>query len=68
MNLGSKMTVTELITQFPSSIAVFMKRKMLCVGCPASKFHTIEEAARIHGISLEHFLNDLEKAIGPKMS
>ena len=26
---------------------------MLCVGCPTEAFHTLEDVARIHGISLE---------------
>jgi hybrid cluster-associated redox disulfide protein len=63
MQLDSKMTVSELMTAYPSAIAVFIKRKMLCVGCPTETFHTIEDAARIHGITLEHLLKDLRKAI-----
>jgi len=63
MQLDSKMTVSELMTAYPTSVAVFIKRKMLCVGCPTETFHTIEDAARIHGITLGHLLKDLRKAI-----
>jgi len=63
MQLDSKMTVSELMTDYPTAIAVFIKRNMLCVGCPTETFHTIEDVARIHGITLEHLLKDLRKAI-----
>jgi hybrid cluster-associated redox disulfide protein len=61
------MTVSELIECHPSAITVFIKRKMLCVGCPAEKFHTVEEAASIYNIKLEHLLKDLREVIEPKV-
>jgi hybrid cluster-associated redox disulfide protein len=63
MQLDSKMTVSELMTVHPTAIEIFIKRRMLCVGCPTGTFHTIEDAARIHGIRLERLLKDLQKAI-----
>ena len=64
MKLNLKMTVSELITRHPSAMGVFMKRKMLCVGCPAETFHTLEGVARINGIALEQLLQDLREAAG----
>jgi hybrid cluster-associated redox disulfide protein len=63
MKLDSKMTVSELMTVHPSAIDVFIKRKMLCVGCPTETFHTLEDVAHINGISLEHLLEDLQEVI-----
>jgi len=63
MKLNSQMSVRELLTQHPSATAVLIKRKVLCVGCPAETFHTIEDIACIHGILLEHLLRDLRDAI-----
>ena len=63
MKLDSKMTVSELMTVHASAIDVFIKRKMLCVGCPTETFHTLEDVARINGIALEHLLEDLQDAI-----
>ena len=63
MNLDSKMTVGELMRVHPPAMQIFIKRKMLCVGCPTETFHTLEDVARINGIVLEHFLNDLREAI-----
>jgi hybrid cluster-associated redox disulfide protein len=63
MKLDSKMTVSELMAHHPSAIEVFIKRRMLCVGCPTETFHTIEDAACMNGILLKHLLKDLRDAI-----
>jgi hybrid cluster-associated redox disulfide protein len=63
MRLDSKITVNELMMTHPSVISVFIRRKMPCIGCPAEKFHTIEEAARMNGIFLKHLLKDLRDVI-----
>ncbi len=63
MKLDSKMTVNELLTEFPSVLDVFIKHKMPCIGCPADGFHTIEEAALMNGILLENLLKELSKVI-----
>jgi len=64
MNIDPKMTVSELMRFYPSAIDVFIKRKMLCVGCPTESFHTLEDVARIYGISLTQFLKEIRWAIG----
>jgi hybrid cluster-associated redox disulfide protein len=33
-----------LITQWPDTIAVFVRHKMLCVGCLVNPFHTVTDA------------------------
>jgi len=66
MQLDSNMTVSELMTVYPTTMEIFIRRKMLCVGCPAETFHTIEDVARIHGIRLERLLKDLQAAIEPQ--
>ena len=63
MQLDSKMTISELMRAYPPVIGVFMKRKMLCVGCPTETFHTLEDVARIHGIALDQLLKELQAAL-----
>lgn len=63
MELDLKMTVSELMTSHPSAIGVFIRHKMPCVGCPAEAFHTIDDAARMNGISLKYLLKDLRDVI-----
>jgi hybrid cluster-associated redox disulfide protein len=59
IKIDSKMNIQELLAHYPRATAAFIKRRMLCVGCPAQAFHTLEDVARIHGCTI----NDLCKAI-----
>lgn len=61
MQLDSKMTVNELMRLYPSAITVFIKRKMLCIGCPTERFHTLEDIAHFNGIALERLLKELRE-------
>jgi len=63
MILDSKMTVSELMRVHPSAMDVFIKRKMLCVGCPTESFHTLEDVAHLYGVALEQLLRELRGVI-----
>ena len=64
MNLSADMTVRELIARHPEAIQFFLRRNMLCVGCPTEEFHTLAEVARIHGEVTDHFIEELVRSIG----
>lgn len=57
------MTIKELLERHPTAINVFIERKMLCVGCPVQEYHTLEEAARIYGVTLSVLMGSLRHAI-----
>ena len=63
MILDSKMTVSDLMRVHPSAMDVFIKRKMLCVGCPTESFHTLEDVAHLYGVALEQLLRELRGVI-----
>ncbi|MBN2243499.1 MAG: DUF1858 domain-containing protein [Acidobacteria bacterium] len=63
MKLDLNMTVGELMVQHPSVMDVFIKKKMLCIGCPAQDCHTLEDVAEIYGHTRESFLETLSAAI-----
>jgi len=66
MKLHKKTTVSELMKHHPSVIAVFIQRKLGCVGCPTEAFHTLEDVAHVNGLDLDRLLADLEQAIRSK--
>lgn len=63
MQLSADITVRDLIAHCPEAIAFFLRRNMLCVGCPAEGFHTLEEVARIHGRAPDRFMDELGRSI-----
>ncbi|WP_367118884.1 DUF1858 domain-containing protein [Mesorhizobium sp.] len=57
------MVVDEIMRKWPATVAVVLRYKMLCIGCPIGTFHTVAEACREHQIDEADFLLDLESVV-----
>lgn len=68
MPVSSDILVDDLMVTYTATIPVFIRHKMMCIGCPFGGIHDVREACREHGISLEDFLADIEAAIAPQVS
>jgi hybrid cluster-associated redox disulfide protein len=55
--------VDDLLTTYPQTAEVFVRRAMVCVGCTISAFHTVAEAAAVYHLNLDEFLADLHGKI-----
>jgi hybrid cluster-associated redox disulfide protein len=62
-SIDREMTIQELLNQHPRATVMFIARRMLCVGCPAQAFHTLEDVARIHGSTAENLCQAIQEAI-----
>lgn len=51
--------VDEVMRRSPQTIRVFLEFRMRCVGCPIACFHSVDDAAREHGVDREAFLRAL---------
>jgi hybrid cluster-associated redox disulfide protein len=58
------MPLDEIMRRWPSTIAVMIRHRMLCIGCPIGSFHTIVEACAEHGVDEALFADELLAAIG----
>jgi hybrid cluster-associated redox disulfide protein len=65
-SIDPDMVVDEIMTKWPTTVAVVLRYKMLCVGCPIGTFHTVAEACREHRIDEGDFLVELEAAVRGK--
>ena len=61
--LTPDMTIDAIMRRWPHTVAVLLKHRMLCVGCPIGPFHTITDACREHEIDEPAFVAELETAI-----
>jgi len=61
MNITKEMTIGEVVTNFPEKAETLMAFGMGCVHCPSAQFETLEQAATVHGIKLDEFLEALNK-------
>jgi hybrid cluster-associated redox disulfide protein len=61
--INPDMVVDEIMRKWPATVAVVLRHKMLCIGCPIGTFHTVTEACREHQVDEGDFLVELELAI-----
>lgn len=56
------LSLGEMMERWPETISVFMRRRMLCVGCLVSPFHTVVDACAEYGLDEESFVAELRSA------
>jgi len=57
------LTLDRLLSRWPETARVFLKYKMLCVGCMVSPFHTVIDACLEYGLDEDMFRGELRRAI-----
>lgn len=60
--IRSDATVKDVMDAFPSTVDVFVRRRMHCPGCTMSPFMTVAEAARTYTIDIDLLVNELRDA------
>lgn len=58
------LALDQLMTFWPETIHVFLRHRMLCIGCMVSPFHTIVDACIEYGLDEQLFRAELYQAIG----
>ena len=51
--------IGDVLEIAPESAPLFMAIGMHCLGCPASRGETVEEACAVHGVDVDEFLKHL---------
>lgn len=57
------MNIKDVISKHPEVIPVFAKYNMGCIGCIAASFEKISDIAQVHGINVDSFVDELNKAL-----
>jgi hybrid cluster-associated redox disulfide protein len=65
-SITKDMPILEIIQTYPDTFEVFQKYGFHCIGCPSAQFENLEQGANMHGIDIENFVKDLNKAIEVK--
>lgn len=50
----------------PATAPYFLRIGMHCLGCPASRGETVEEACAVHGVDPEYLIDSLNDYFGNK--
>ena len=56
-----EMLIGEIVKKGEKYADVLLDAGMHCLGCPASRGETLEEACEVHGIDVEEVLKELNK-------
>jgi hybrid cluster-associated redox disulfide protein len=54
--------VDEVMRRRPSTIGVFLRLRLHCIGCPVGPFHSVSDAAREHDIDVQELLAALRSS------
>ncbi|UYV36508.1 hypothetical protein N4R57_16085 [Rhodobacteraceae bacterium D3-12] len=55
--------LSKLMELWPETVAVFLRQKMICVGCLINPFHTYVDACAEYGLDEAAFLAELQAAV-----
>jgi hybrid cluster-associated redox disulfide protein len=61
--ISSEITVKEIFDRYPQLVQTFMELRLLCVGCPAEAFHTLNDVAREYLFDLNQLRQRLDADI-----
>lgn len=56
--------IGDVLDKYPETAELFFSIGMHCLGCPASRGETIEEACMVHGADVDALINSLNEAVG----
>lgn len=64
MEITKNSIIGDVLDKYPQTAEIFFSIGMHCLGCPASRGETIEEACAVHGADVDTLVASLNKAIG----
>ena len=53
-----------MFRRWPETAGPFLRRRMLCFGCPIAPFHTISDAGAEYALDEAAFRRELKAALG----
>ena len=63
MEITKNSIIGDVLDNHPEVADIFFGIGMHCLGCPASRGETIEEACQVHGADTDVLIESLNKAI-----
>ena len=58
-----QLCVADLMSLWPETIDVFLRHRMLCVGCLVSRFHTVTDACLAYDLDRDVFMAEVRAEI-----
>ena len=61
MEITKNSIIGDVLDQHPETAGLFLSIGMHCLGCPASRGETIEQACMVHGVDCDGFLAQINR-------
>ncbi len=62
-NITKDTVIGDILDIAPDAAPIFLSIGMHCLGCPASRGETVEEACMVHGVDVDALLEQLNAVI-----
>ena len=66
MTITKDTIIGDILTIAPQTAPLFMGIGMHCLGCPASRGESIEEACAVHGVDCDELIEKLNEHLAAK--
>ena len=66
MEINKDTLIGDVLKKAPAVAPILMSMGMHCLGCPASRGETIEQACMVHGVDPDALVNKLNQHIQGK--
>lgn len=60
------MTIGDILDAARETVPFFLEMGMHCLGCPASRGETVEEACAVHGVDADELVNKINEFLKNK--
>lgn len=60
------MVIGDILDADPGTAMFFFEMGMHCLGCPASRGETVEEACAVHGVIVDDLVNRINEYLASK--
>lgn len=60
------MTIGDVLDAERETVPFFLEMGMHCLGCPASRGETIEQACMVHGVDVDDLVNRINEFLKSK--
>ncbi len=62
--ISKESIIGDVLDRYPETAPLFLGMGMHCLGCPASRGESIEEACMIHGADADALVKAINDAVG----
>lgn len=65
-SITKDMTIGDILDKERETVPFFLEMGMHCLGCPASRGETVEDACKVHGVDADELVKKINDFLASK--